>query len=101
MKRRRRCEKDQAKDEHAGADLPEVVARDASRESMRSRSKRRKKYRRRSDYAAAVGDIALGTELKVLRDVSSVGFTDLNEEVLYEGRAPDTTKSFDSSLEED
>lgn len=52
LKRRRRSGRRESNDERNKTDLPIPVARDDSKESMRSRSKRRKKYRRKSDYAA-------------------------------------------------
>jgi hypothetical protein len=79
-KKQKRSPDGQANDQYTKGNTSEAVARDDSRESMRTRSKRRKKYRRRSDYAAAgadIADIAQGTDLRSLRGVSST--TDANE----------------------
>jgi hypothetical protein len=66
---------------------PELPARDESRECMRSRSKRRKKYRRRSDYAAIAAEVEENGGLRKLQSVMSTDTT--------------RTESFESVLEED
>ena len=100
VKRQRRSQNDQAKDEHVKEDIQQVLARDGSRESMRSRSKRRKKYRRRSDHAAAAADSAR-TTLRRLRGVRSTGDPTQNRDLPDEGRNHDRKASFEGVLEED
>lgn len=68
---------------------------------MRSRSKRRKKYRRRSDYAAAAADAAEDIDLRSLRGArpNAEGSQDGNLPV--DGQADDRTECFESVLEEE
>ena len=94
-KRKRRSRFDDVGDEDAGEVLAEVVIRDDSRESMRSRSKRRKKYRRRSDYAGPAAEIGQESHIRNLRSMKAAGDTQ------EEGRPYNKTDSFESVLEED
>jgi hypothetical protein len=71
---------------------------------MRTRSKRRKKYRRRSDYAAVgadVADIAQDTDLRSLRGVSSTKDANESGDVSHKEDAYDRTGNCESALEED
>ncbi|KAF7510489.1 hypothetical protein GJ744_006335 [Endocarpon pusillum] len=101
VKRQRRSQHGQATDEHATEDTSGMTARDESRESMRSRSKRRKKYRRRSDYAATSAEIARDTALEGLRGMNIPGDRAQNTDMPSEGGIHDRTGSFESVLEED
>lgn len=89
LKRCRRSGKDQSNDERTKTDVLIAMARDDSRESMRSRSKRRKKYRRKSDYTSTAGDVVGANELRTLRGLGSMGLTALNGEVLDQETARD------------
>ena len=60
-------EEDAAGAENRGRSPTELLIRDGRQESMRSRSKKRKKYRRRSDYAAAVDEEGTQADLPSLR----------------------------------
>ncbi len=105
MKRQRVWPHGQATDEHARDDPSRQSARDESRESIRSRSKRRKKYRRRSDHAAA----SAVAQADIVRDTASGGLGDMNSigdraqvtDETSQGGIYDRTRSFDSVLEED
>jgi len=101
VKRKRTGQNDQANEEHGKGDLTAAMAWNESRESMRSRSKRRKKYRRRSDYAAAAADLAPDIALQSLREGVLAGGTSPDRDVSSRERARDRTESFGSVLEED
>lgn len=101
MKRQRRSQDGQAKDEHATEGTPGMTAREKSRESIRSRSKRRKKYRRRSDYAAAAAETVRDTPLVGLRDMKLPEDRARMTDPPTEGGTYDRTGSFESVLEED
>lgn len=87
--------------EYIDGDRSAAIVRVESRESTRSRSKRRKKYRRRSDYAAAVTDTGQAANLKDLREMKRTEGPTTNSDIHQEGRAQDKTESFESVLEED
>jgi hypothetical protein len=87
-------------DGNVDARLPETPLREGSRESMRSRSKRRKKYRRRSDYASAAADTLKDADLSALRKASKGG-SNPGQIARSGGRSYDKTESFESVLEEE
>lgn len=90
-----------AYDEHVNRDISAVATRNKSRDSMRSRSKRIKKYRRRSDYAVAAENLADANDLETLRDLRQRGDPTQMGSVPLDGEAQRRPKSCEDVLEEE